>query len=103
VIPFSRSPRPHQVTEIVGVESGIVFAAHGAAAGTADRESFYLGGWGQPLDLERDTGDARLRIEAEPGAHHRTLRSQQGDDQEENPIALCNSCHLSQHSRYWLR
>ena len=30
--------------------------------------------------------------------HHKTLRSQQGDDQEENLITLCNSCHSSEHS-----
>ena len=29
--------------------------------------------------------------------HHKTLRSQQGNDQEENLITLCDSCHLSQH------
>jgi len=29
--------------------------------------------------------------------HHRTLRSQQGDDSEPNLITLCNSCHSNEH------
>ena len=29
--------------------------------------------------------------------HHKTFRSQQGDDHEENLITMCNSCHLDLH------
>jgi len=29
--------------------------------------------------------------------HHKTLRSQHGDDSEPNLITLCNSCHSNEH------
>jgi 5-methylcytosine-specific restriction endonuclease McrA len=29
--------------------------------------------------------------------HHKTLRSQSGDDSELNLITLCNSCHANEH------
>jgi 5-methylcytosine-specific restriction endonuclease McrA len=31
--------------------------------------------------------------------HHRTLRSQTGDDAEENLITLCSGCHASVHGK----
>jgi 5-methylcytosine-specific restriction endonuclease McrA len=31
--------------------------------------------------------------------HHRTLRSQSGDDTEENLITLCIACHASVHGK----
>ena len=32
--------------------------------------------------------------------HHLELRSQSGDDVEENLITLCNSCHRRAHDRF---
>src|SRR5437868_9955558 len=41
VIPFSRTPSPHQIAIRVVVQSGVILTAHGTAARTAHPESFY--------------------------------------------------------------
>lgn len=55
-----------------------------------------------------DSKAARRKLESEPGCrtcsntatdgHHLLLRSQGGDDVEDNIIPLCHQCHMEYHS-----
>src|ERR1700687_814450 len=53
MIPFSGTPGPHQIAEVIAIQAGASLAAHGATARTADGESLYLNRRRQPTERAR--------------------------------------------------